>query len=325
MAATGVKKSQVDTSKVEQALQFEAWCDELSPLWDLERPEKKATSYQGLLSEWRTPNAVFVEIKLEGQVVGRPNAARKSKDNEYFGVTLPLFGFGCHVVSERFVRETPGDVILAQSNKSEFFKNVNFGQRYIGFRYPLVGFDPSKHVSLSLFPDGTAANRLIKTAVDTAFDLLPTATPAEAKVLEDGFCALIRSVALNERPSDEGAASIRAARRHAMRKYVDEHLTDHAFGVERLQQAFHVSDRTVKRDFADEGGFSRYLWRRRLECALLDLTKVLEPRRGLVGDTASHWGFQDESSFRRAFRREFGFTPNDAMAMAAAGSATGTS
>ena len=316
IAGAGVTKSCVDTRHVRKSLQFEAWCDALSPLWDLAAPEKKADSYVGTLTKWRTENIVFIDNQLDGEVIGKPNSDRKSKDSENFGLSLPISGFGGHVFSGRYIPENPGDVILAQSNKSELFKNAYFYQRYVGLPYHLLGFDPSRHIGLAVFQNGTAANRLIKTAVDTAFDLLPTATPEEAKVLEDGFCALVRAVALNERPSDEGAASIRAARRHAMRKYVDEHLADETFGVEHLEQAFHVSSATVKRDFAEDGGLSRYLWRRRLECALMDLTKAREAQRGLVGDIAVRWGFQDESSFRRAFRREFGFAPSEALALA---------
>ena len=314
--AANVRKAHFDTGSVEPEFQFEAWRQSGSPFWDLSSPARTAPSFAASRRSWQTGRMVFMEVQHDAPVFGRPCARRLSDQCDSIGITLLKSGSAFSVNAGKVVREQPGGVYFNRSNASTFFRKENVKQQYVGLSYGMIGFDPGQHPSFLHFPDGSAANRLIQAAAQTAFDVLPAATPAEAAQLEDGFCALIRSVALKCKPSDEGAACIRDARRRAMRKYADDHLSDRTFGIDQLAQAFHVSGATVKRDFADAGGLSAYLWRRRLDGALLDLTAAREPHRGLVGDIAIRWCFQDESSFRRAFRREFGFAPGEAMGRA---------
>lgn len=308
-----VKERSFDTVQVEPDFQVEAWRESGGMLWDLMPRDHKNTSFTGWRTSWQSPRMVLMDVHHKDQIIGRPCSRRRSGESENIGITFLSSGMGWSVNSGNLTHENPGDILISQSNASEVFSKSNVRQRYVGFSYSMIGFDPSQHLSLLHLQNGCVANRLMQTAAHMLFDLLPNAAPEEVELLEGSFCALVRSIALDERLSDESVASIKESRKHAMRKYVDDHLTDPAFGLETLQQAFHVSSATVKRDFADAGGLSRYIWRRRLERALLELTNADAPGRGFIAALSERWGFSDDSSFRHAFRREFSLTPGEAM------------
>lgn len=63
--------------------------------------------------------------------------------------------------------------------------------------------------------------------------------------------------------------------------------------------------------FEDEGGVQSYVRRRRLKAALRDLAAP-EKRDWTIIQIANQWGFENQSSFNRAFKSEFGLTPSEA-------------
>jgi AraC family transcriptional activator of tynA and feaB len=91
--------------------------------------------------------------------------------------------------------------------------------------------------------------------------------------------------------------------------FVDQHLSSSELTARSIATNFHISERYVHKLFSKLGTTcSYYVTRRRLERIRADL---LNPtfRREPVALVAYRWGFNDLSTFNRAFRKLFGCSP----------------
>lgn len=120
-----------------------------------------------------------------------------------------------------------------------------------------------------------------------------------------------RETAARAQPQIDGVLLHRAA------QIVDAHLHDPGWGVDRLGAALRVSRSTLYRLFAPFGGVAEYVKSRRLTRAHIMLTDRKERRS--IAAVALHCGFQSDTSFSRAFRQSFGYSPREARDAVAAG------
>jgi AraC-like DNA-binding protein len=94
-----------------------------------------------------------------------------------------------------------------------------------------------------------------------------------------------------------------AAHRAAARAFIEEQLTDHRLGADRVAAAIGVSERQLSRIFAADGiSVPRYILLRRLELAYATLLAD----RGTVAEVALSCGFVSVTYFSHAFRAHFG-------------------
>lgn len=107
-----------------------------------------------------------------------------------------------------------------------------------------------------------------------------------------------------------------AAKRAAIKRYLDRQTEPaDAIDLAVLCRQFGVSRASLYRMFEAEGGVVHYLRRQRLERAL-DLLASPAHRHRRILDIAVQHGFDTESGFNRAFRRQFGITPGSVRAEA---------
>jgi AraC-like DNA-binding protein len=102
-----------------------------------------------------------------------------------------------------------------------------------------------------------------------------------------------------------------AARLVAAKRYIERHLANPDLGVERIAANLGISTAYVRKLFEQEGtSTARYIRERRLKWAADQLASP-DLRGSKVIDIALSCGFNDISSFNRAFRRHFAMTPSD--------------
>lgn len=92
--------------------------------------------------------------------------------------------------------------------------------------------------------------------------------------------------------------------------YIDGHIHDPDLDAERIMRALGMSRASLYRLFATSGGVGRYIRRRRLSGAALELSHPT--RRPRISEVATRWGFINDASFSRAFRQAFGIAPRAA-------------
>ncbi|MBN3785392.1 helix-turn-helix domain-containing protein [Burkholderia sp. Ac-20353] len=108
--------------------------------------------------------------------------------------------------------------------------------------------------------------------------------------------------------SGNGRAAVRAAVYGQVRRHVETHLHDPELSPDSVLASLHLSRASVYRIFEHEGGLAAYIRSRRLRMAADELVRFPHME---VQDIASGLGFNDASSFTRAFRRAFDIAPRD--------------
>lgn len=113
--------------------------------------------------------------------------------------------------------------------------------------------------------------------------------------------------------SGNARAAVRAAVYGQVRRHVEAHLHDPALSPESVLQSLRLSRASVYRLFLHDGGLAAYIRARRLRMAADELVRF--PHLA-VQDIAAGLGFNNASSFTRAFRRAYDIAPQDLHAYA---------
>ncbi|MBK5125736.1 helix-turn-helix domain-containing protein [Burkholderia sp. R-69980] len=113
--------------------------------------------------------------------------------------------------------------------------------------------------------------------------------------------------------SGNGRAAVRAAVYGQVRRHVETHLHDPDLSADSVLASLHLSRASVYRIFEHEGGLASYIRSRRLRMAADELVRFPHME---VQDIASGLGFNDASTFTRAFRRAFDIAPSELHAYA---------
>jgi AraC-like DNA-binding protein len=102
------------------------------------------------------------------------------------------------------------------------------------------------------------------------------------------------------------------ARVAAAKAFILRNLTNPALGEDAVAQHVHISRTQIRRDFELDGEpIAGFIRRKRLEEALRQLTESPGINQKVI-DIAFQCGFDDVTTFNRAFRRQFGVTPTEA-------------
>jgi AraC-like DNA-binding protein len=108
--------------------------------------------------------------------------------------------------------------------------------------------------------------------------------------------------------SGNARAAVRAAVYGQVRRFIEANLHDPDLTPESVLASLHLSRSSVYRLFEHEGGLAAYIRSRRLLMAADELVRF--PHLS-VQDIASGLGFNEASSFTRAFRRAFDIAPRE--------------
>lgn len=97
----------------------------------------------------------------------------------------------------------------------------------------------------------------------------------------------------------------------ALSGFIEDNLTNPLLSAEDAGRHLRCTGRYVHKMFASVGTtFGTYVTERRLDLARADLASA--GRNTLISAVAYKWGFNDLSTFNRAFKRRFGCTPSAA-------------
>jgi AraC-like DNA-binding protein len=113
--------------------------------------------------------------------------------------------------------------------------------------------------------------------------------------------------------SGDARAAVRAAVYGQVCRHVEAHLHDPALSPESVLQSLRLSRASVYRLFLHDGGLAAYIRARRLRMAADELVRF--PNLA-VQDIAAGLGFNNASSFTRAFRRAYDIAPQELHAYA---------
>lgn len=241
-------------------------------------------------------------------------------------VFLATVSAGLHVESgrEEFFVE-PGGALLMSKARAHRYVNpaadstscILVPRARLAMAAPHIGEAPV----LSLRPGTPGLDLIFGYAQMIAMNA--TATPQQRERAADHLVELMVSIIGHEAGSvGEGTVDperVADARFAAIRHSIRDNLTAPSLSLERVARANGISPRYVQRLFEREGdSFSDFVRRERLAHARRMLTDPRHAGRRILS-IAFECGFNDITTFNRAFRRAFGTTPTEARGAAVKG------
>lgn len=158
-----------------------------------------------------------------------------------------------------------------------------------------------------------AMGRLLGGMLRRLPDTLPGMTSTEALRPEAALGGLLNACLLAPQPGARGVRPpIEAARRARVLAIIGQNLGVAELGPEQLCALSSLSRSELYRCFAPLGGVARAIQRERLRHAHAALQRTAGTVE--VGRIGEAFGFPEPSTFTRAFRREFGYTPSALLA-----------
>jgi AraC-like DNA-binding protein len=231
-------------------------------------------------------------------------------DGAFYFVNLQLAGRCVTTVGGDTVVVEPGRFVLVDTTEPYWF-HLDQPWQMLSYRLPHAALADVLHgrrLALGRAVDGTGAGAAV-TALMTALWSVD-ADAAGARDLTGAFAAAVAG-ALAVDGSGSGDPDGRVTRA-AVRAYVERHLGDRDLSVAGVCRRFAISPRTLHTLFAGaDESFAATVRGLRLErCATL----LADPANTLtVTAVAAAHGFDDPTSFSRAFRRRFGVAPREVV------------
>lgn len=187
--------------------------------------------------------------------------------------------------------------------------------------------DGRAQVTSIILPRAVLAPRLAHP--DSATASFFSASGHQGRLLASQFTALWQSAAPEAAATIEAMADIVAgatsraadangdvarAERHLylamIKRHIEANLETDALATDDLCRRFQISRASLYRLFEVEGGLARYVQEQRLNRALRLLISPVSPGKRVI-DLAIDFRFSSDSTFIRAFRRQFGMTPGE--------------
>lgn len=303
---------------------FDAFWDASAEVYDIAIPDLETERKRGLdAAAWRLDNLVFVKADLS------PNSCSRSRKRvQDCNMNFLQLSVGEGAPESRLI---VGDTIYSTTGAGAYL--TDFAQPHtesagnddyiaVFIPYEAIGYDPARHQPFLVLPEETAAGRVLTDAWKSMCSRLDSIRESEANAVAAGLCGLVRGLMLRDGQMEETRECVKEARVRAMHSFLETNLRNPDLGMDELRANFGASRSTIFRDFAPSGGLDRYILRRRLERAYLDLADT-PATRGRITQVAEAWGFASMSHFYRVFRSEFGCAPGDVIAKEAESHAAG--
>jgi AraC family transcriptional regulator, positive regulator of tynA and feaB len=235
-----------------------------------------------------------------------PRDVARTDDAVYF-VNLQLAGRCVTTVGGETSVVEAGQFVVVDTTRPYWFL-LDRPWQLLSYRLPhaaLADVVGDRELVLGRALGGPGAGAVVRTLMEALWPLADD-TPG-APELVGSFAAAVAAAATRERSPDTDGRAVTAG---AVRAYVERHLGDRDLSVAGVCRRFAISPRTLHGLFADgDESFARAVRRLRLErCAAI----LADPRTtDTVTAVAAAHGFDDPTSFSRAFRRHFGVAPRD--------------
>ncbi|WP_299769691.1 AraC family transcriptional regulator [uncultured Tateyamaria sp.] len=298
------------TASVDAKDRLDYWNWIQQPAFSLWPTDGRADGLNASLDWWHTGEVAFSDIRFrtDGK---RPYVFELGRLNrEVLAVRAFRHSNQIGLLGNEEVAFRSGEVHIYPFGREGRFitSHVDHVTAYIPFA--MVGYDLSKSSEHIVFKSNSPVARILNATLCSTFDIIDDATASEARALCESFTGLVRSIIDKCHGGLSRREVFERARGAALRSFINDHLCDSDLTIDLICSAFGASRATVYREFEPVGGIARYVKRQRLQRAMLDLA-MTAGARGVISEVARKYGFQETSSFTRAFRDQFGAAPSD--------------
>jgi AraC-like DNA-binding protein len=307
-SADGAFAQRFSTRDLQPKEQFDAWRSMLAHTIDLLPTAEAAETFEAEFSCWTFGDVVFTRTLYANAPV-RHWRHRQRSFLDHWCVVLARAGTG-------------GECSLSLTNASQ--GNLSFRS----LAMPFEGQAEDTEVLTLFLPRDFCPGELdnFERAHELGIDpelqpvlagylenlarYLPLISPDRAQGLSGATCSLVAACIAGRSEHVEAHAPLASPLIDRARLVVRQNMASPEFGPEQLARLMAMSRSKLYRFFESTGGVAHFINRERLREAHRRLTS---PRDGLsIHVIGNEVGFVDHSTFSRAFRREFGYSPTEA-------------
>jgi AraC-like DNA-binding protein len=299
---------------------FLAWQERMSPVYDLQPPSKqREETFDAEMSRYSINNLSFFDIRTSPNLAVRSLGRVSTESICDVSFSVFLDGAPGQFVGGRprsdvpYVPHVPHVPTILALDMDQPCTVRSFHGRV------LLVFVPRALIERA-FPDAASLHgrqvqattpltrTLIAHLVALNRDIASLSKDAAYQSLLTSVDLLAAAFSRQAGLSGSARAAVRAAVYEQVRRYVEANLHDPDLSPESVLASLRLSRASVYRLFEHEGGLAAYIRSRRLRMAADELVRFPHME---VQDIASGLGFNDASSFTRAFRRAFDIAPRE--------------
>jgi AraC family transcriptional activator of tynA and feaB len=231
-------------------------------------------------------------------------------DGAFYFVNLQVAGRCRTRVGTTDTVVSPGQFVLVDTTQPYYF-DFEDDWRMMSYRVPhqlLRSERPGPGLRIGVPVDGAGVGGVVTSLMRALWDVDDAAEPAAMRELERSFAAAVTAATMPAGLRAEPTP--RATLRAAVLRHVQDHLTDSSLSVTSVCRWFAISPRTLHNLFADvDETFAATVRGLRLDRTARVLADP--STTATVAEIAAAHGFEDPTTFTRAFRRRFGRRPSD--------------
>lgn len=256
---------------------------------------------------WLTSNCIFVQRAMDGNSHIHESKHFRNSGNMLF-VSRFLSGHSLGRSGDTPYAIYPGSISIRDYSRA--FDGIQTAGIVQGvfFLHETLGFEPGQNPSLRVFHEHCA----IAQALHAEFNLLfAHLSKGDTDVARDQLARIKNCIELAVH-GEKAKADVRAVARDSLKRAIcadiELNLTDQSYSVKTILRRFGTSRATLFRMFEIDGGVRNYIHNRRLNRAVLHISKT-PMTRGVISDAARKWGFSSNANFNRSVRRVYGTSP----------------
>jgi AraC family transcriptional regulator, positive regulator of tynA and feaB len=299
------------------AARMRSWSEILAAThlaFDVRATTRTPARFQGAVTRRAIGDLMLVDCAASPFLGNRNQAVMEGRaattNEEVFGFQFVCKGVELVREGDRELALKAGDVVLWDGMLPTEVEIVeSFYKRTLLFpREQVLALCP-RLADVTALPslNGSVPARLLVRYMNALALESPQLDPAAALAAANAALELLRAAVEPHLPT--GRASVRAAMRAEIARYVRTHLQDPALGPASIAHAYAMSVRALHALFEDvDASVAGLVRTERLSRCLEDLQR---PNGGSVTDIAFRWGFCDAAHFSRVFKREYGATPSE--------------
>lgn len=303
----------IQASAGQGAHSIDVFFDACSPIFAAELSDRSENSeFSVSLKGIQMGALVMSEVHMAG---GRYDYSRDLPRVAATGLDL-LFvqiitgGSDTRLVGGNEVHSRPGDIFVADltrtmRTRAESCSNFSFvlPRSAFGGREAEIDRFHDRHL-----PSGSVAATVLENHVRSIWSQRHAIRPPDISGLSAATAGLLGGLLSNDGDRRRDEAGEWSPKYVQICQFIDRNLSDHDLNPDSLARRFHISRAALYRLFAQSNGVADYIRERRLRRAFRQLTT---PGHATIATIGFACGFQNPSSFIRAFKLRYGITPGE--------------
>ena len=302
-------RSVFDTNSLPEKKRVPLWRDSATSVWDISAITDE--TFHASVDAFHAADLMFGTVTSSGQKTERIGSRIAADSLDYYMLQFYVRGQRSATTRGQEYLAADGDMLVV--DMAQPIQTASTTYQSFDLVMPRRLFDP-----LLKNPDTHGGRRLaaelpltalLRSHVLALYRAGPHMTSADAIAMQGPTLALA-AAALNGTINEEQTVPLRTATWLAVRRHIEDNLTDFTLSANRVARHFALSRATLYRVMGHVHGFHTYIRQRRLYRCRDDLANPAH-HHYTISEIAASWGFANASAFSALFSRTFDMSPRD--------------